>query len=382
MEASLTIAPQRLVRRPPADPLAAVLAGQLSEHTRRAYRHDLGHLLAFLDAGPGLTWRALSPSEKHVPIERACAGPGAVGRLLGVSRADLIAFRTHLTVAGLSTLAVNRRLAGVGTILRELHLQGHRPDNPAERLRTLRSNGDYSPTIGLSAEQAKALLAAPVGDDLPALRDRALLALMLRNGLRAAEAAAQVYPHALRHAFTTLALEAGASLRRTQYALGHSDPPITERYDRARENLTDNAADYVARVLDQCAEPVRKQTMPPDEPIILPLAPRLSDPPIADDELGILLVTEPVDWRHFLVVLPLLRGWVKRRMPLFGRPHCQPPQRKGVKLAVVPVPDQHRSLGQRDSRRQGYRFVLDHFAYDPEPARGGDGSTTVSCGPD
>jgi site-specific recombinase XerD len=65
---------------------------------------------------------------------------------------------------------------------------GHRPDNPAERLRTLRTNGDYSPTIGLSAEQAKALLRASVGDDLPALRDRALLALMLRNGLRAAEA--------------------------------------------------------------------------------------------------------------------------------------------------------------------------------------------------
>jgi site-specific recombinase XerD len=254
----------------------------------------------------------------------------------------------------LSTLAVNRRLAGVGTILRELQLQGHRPDNPAERLRTLRTNGDYSPTIGLSAEQAKALLAAPVGDDLPALRDRALLALMLRNGLRAAEVvglcigdlgedqgfrvatihgkggklrkaklagatwealqgwcdradrwaggpdapmsvpvrkagcggevvwitvdrrlttrslarivreragealpaevAAQVHHHALRHAFATLALEAGASLRRTQYALGHSDPRTTERYDRARENLADNAADYVARVLGEVGE--------------------------------------------------------------------------------------------------------------------------------
>ena len=52
-------------------------------------------------------------------------------------------------------------------------------------------------------------------------------------------------------AFATLALEAGASLRRTQYAMGHSDPRTTERYDRARENLADNAADYVARVLAQ-----------------------------------------------------------------------------------------------------------------------------------
>ena len=48
MEARLAIAPQRLVCRPPADPLVDILAGQLSEHARRAYRHDLGHLLAFL----------------------------------------------------------------------------------------------------------------------------------------------------------------------------------------------------------------------------------------------------------------------------------------------------------------------------------------------
>jgi site-specific recombinase XerD len=356
METSLAITtqerPQRAIaRREVADPLAGILEGQLSEHTRRAYRHDLGHLLTFLEKGPALAWHGLTLAEKHALIERACAGTDAVSWLLGVSRADLIAFRTHVKDAGLSTLAVNRRLAGVGTILLEPQLQGHRPDNPAERLRTLRTNGDYSPTIGLSAEQVEALLAAPKGDDLPALRDRALLALMLRNGLRAAEVvglrvsdlgedqgfrvatirgkggklrnaklagatwealtawcdaasrwaagadgpafvsvrksgcgadavwtttsqalttrslarivreraadalpvevASGVHPHALRHAFATLALEAGASLRRTQYAMGHSDPRTTERYDRARDNLTDNAADYVARVLGQ-----------------------------------------------------------------------------------------------------------------------------------
>ncbi len=354
METDLVVSTGALARAEVSDPLAAILAGRLSEHTRRAYRHDLGHLLAFLEEGPGLAWAGLTLAQKHTLIERACADPEAVGRLLTLTHADLIAFRTHLKEVGLSTLAVNRRLAGVGTILRELQLQGHRPDNPAERLRTLRSNGDYSPTIGLSAEQAKALLAAPVGDDLPALRDRALLALMLRNGLRAAEVvglcvgdlgedqgfrvatihgkggklrkaklagttwevmqawchragrwrggpdapvfapvrragcgdeavwvtvdrqltarslarivreraaealptevAARVHPHALRHAFATLALEAGASLRRTQYALGHSDPRTTERYDRARENLADNAADYVARALGEAGE--------------------------------------------------------------------------------------------------------------------------------
>ena len=31
--------------------------------------------------------------------------------------------------------------------------------------------------------------------------------------------------------------------------MGHSDPGTTERYDRARDNLADSAAVYVARVL-------------------------------------------------------------------------------------------------------------------------------------
>ncbi len=347
--------PQRAIaRREAADPLADILAGQLSEHTRRAYRHDVSHLLLNLEEGPVPEWRELSREAKHVRLERAFADPEALRRLLTVTRADLIAFRTHLREVGLSTLATNRRLTGVGTLLRELQLQGYRPDNPAERLRTLRTSGDYSPTIGLTAEQARALLVAPSGDDLPALRDRAILALMLRNGLRAAEVmglcvgdlgedqgfrvatihgkggklrqaklagatwealqawcdaagrwaggpeapvfvavrrsgqgangvwiaaeqplatrslarlvqehahralstevAAHLHPHALRHAFATLALEAGASLRRVQYAMGHSDPRTTERYDRARENLADNAADYVARALGEVGD--------------------------------------------------------------------------------------------------------------------------------
>ena len=351
MERSLVVRGRATDQMAVKDPLAAILAGQLSPHTRRAYRHDLGHLLAFLRRGPALEWGELRAAEKHVLIEQACADPEALRRLLRVTRAELIAFRTHLKEAGLATLAVNRRLTGVGSLLRELQLQGYRPDNPAARLRALRTNRDYSPTAGLSPEQAKALLLAPAGDGLPARRDRALLALLLRNGLRAAEVvglrlgdlgedqgfrvatirgkggklrqaklagptwealqgwcdkagrwaagpeaplfvplrrrresegttfevverplgtrslarivqgraqealpaelAARLHPHALRHAFATLALEAGASLRRTQYALGHSDPRTTERYDRARENLSDNAADYVARVLEE-----------------------------------------------------------------------------------------------------------------------------------
>jgi len=51
------------------------------------------------------------------------------------------------------------------------------------------------------------------------------------------EKASSLHPHDLRHAFVTLSLDAGASLRDVQDAAGHADPRTTRRYDRARHNL-------------------------------------------------------------------------------------------------------------------------------------------------
>ena len=51
------------------------------------------------------------------------------------------------------------------------------------------------------------------------------------------EKADTLHPHDLRHAFVTLSLDAGASLRDVQDAAGHADPRTTRRYDRARHNL-------------------------------------------------------------------------------------------------------------------------------------------------
>jgi integrase/recombinase XerD len=44
-------------------------------------------------------------------------------------------------------------------------------------------------------------------------------------------------PHAVRHAFATLYLDAGGSMRDLQDAMGHADPRTTRRYDRARYTL-------------------------------------------------------------------------------------------------------------------------------------------------
>ena len=52
-------------------------------------------------------------------------------------------------------------------------------------------------------------------------------------------------PHGLRASFVTLTLEAGASLHQVQYAAGHADPRTTERYQKRKVNLDDNATDYL-----------------------------------------------------------------------------------------------------------------------------------------
>ena len=53
-------------------------------------------------------------------------------------------------------------------------------------------------------------------------------------------------PHSLRATFITLALEHNATLTQTQYAARHKDPRQTERYQRRKLNLDDNAVDKLS----------------------------------------------------------------------------------------------------------------------------------------
>ena len=61
---------------------------------------------------------------------------------------------------------------------------------------------------------------------------------------RAAVIGVNLTPHGLRASFVTLTLEGGASLHQVQYAAGHADPRTTERYQKRKLNLDDNAVDY------------------------------------------------------------------------------------------------------------------------------------------
>lgn len=59
----------------------------------------------------------------------------------------------------------------------------------------------------------------------------------------------KLHPHALRHSAITAALDAGAPLRDAQVFARHSDPRITSRYDRGRQNLDRHASYLVSGFL-------------------------------------------------------------------------------------------------------------------------------------
>jgi site-specific recombinase XerD len=55
----------------------------------------------------------------------------------------------------------------------------------------------------------------------------------------------EISPHSLRHTCITLSLDGGASIRQAQYLARHSDPKMTIRYDRNRNNLDNHGTDYI-----------------------------------------------------------------------------------------------------------------------------------------
>jgi integrase len=63
-----------------------------------------------------------------------------------------------------------------------------------------------------------------------------------------------LYPHQLRHAFVTLALDAGETLRDVQDAARHADPRTTRRYDDNRNNLARHPTHRMLTVLEPLQE--------------------------------------------------------------------------------------------------------------------------------
>jgi site-specific recombinase XerD len=60
----------------------------------------------------------------------------------------------------------------------------------------------------------------------------------------------RVHPHALRHAYVTIALERGAAIQDVRADVGHASIATTQHYDRGLRRRAASAADVVADALD------------------------------------------------------------------------------------------------------------------------------------
>jgi len=111
------------------------------------------------------------------------------------------------------------------------------------RVEVYRGIADYIAAIPEHGKQAPLFVRVLRGDHPTASRltDKAVELIVKKYAPEGVE----LTPHGLRATFATLALEGGAPLHDTQYAMGHRDPRTTERYQKRKLHLDNNAVDYL-----------------------------------------------------------------------------------------------------------------------------------------
>jgi site-specific recombinase XerC len=65
----------------------------------------------------------------------------------------------------------------------------------------------------------------------------------------------RVHPHALRHAYVTIALEQDTRIQHVQADVGHATIATTQHYDRGRRSRASTAADLVAAAIAAAPDP-------------------------------------------------------------------------------------------------------------------------------
>jgi site-specific recombinase XerD len=277
---------------------------RLSDHTREAYRRDVGGWLdwcrareldplaaTFIDVNAYARQleETLTPASVARKLSGLSSWYGFLVRIGGVAGNPVAGAdrprvaRDHSATVGLAptevddllaaaersdprTYAVIAVLADLGLRVSEVigldlehlgHERGHRSirfigKGGARRRRALTPAGaaavetyllQRSATSGVPVAQ----LAGPLFVTASGARlDRhAVFRLIRRLAAQAGIAsAAKLSPHSLRHAFATAARAEGVPLEDVQDAMGHADPRTTRRYDRDRHNL-DRDPSYV-----------------------------------------------------------------------------------------------------------------------------------------
>ena len=140
------------------------LAGQLSPHTRRAYKQDVAHFIAAMGIKSGEELRQV--------------GRAAVVAWVNVMNDDREKPRT-----------IRRRLSALSSLFTHLVDQRQADENPVRDIKRPRVNRRQGTTKAFSPKEARLILDSPDADTLRGLRDRAILSVGFQAGPRRAEIA-------------------------------------------------------------------------------------------------------------------------------------------------------------------------------------------------
>lgn len=140
------------------------LAGQLSPHTRRAYKRDVGHFIESM-------------------------GIRSADELRHVSRAAVVAWLNVMKANSASHRTIRRRLSALSSLFAHLVAHQAADANPVRDIKRPRVNRRQGVTRAFSAREARKLLDAPDPSTVQGLRDRAILSVGLQAGPRRSEIA-------------------------------------------------------------------------------------------------------------------------------------------------------------------------------------------------
>jgi site-specific recombinase XerD len=148
------------------------------------------------------------------------------------------------------------RVLGKGGVHREVYLTDLAAraltDYLAERDRTGEA---ATPALrGRTSANRAPMIATKEGGRCSRFDINALLRrIAAQAGPALAEVADKIHPHALRHAYVTIALEQDARIQHVQADVGHATIATTQYYDRGRRTRDTTAADLVAAAIQAAA---------------------------------------------------------------------------------------------------------------------------------
>ena len=171
-----------------------------------------------------------------------------ISEVVGLDRADL--YRT----GGEEVL----RVLGKGGLHREVYLT-----TPVRHALTAylaerdRIGGSAAPAPrGRTAAASSPMIATRDGDRCSRSDLYTLLRRVAAHAGPALDGVAdRVHPHALRHAYVTIALQQGAPIQHVQADVGHASIATTQHYDRGRRTRASTAADVVAAAITDDPHP-------------------------------------------------------------------------------------------------------------------------------